>query len=146
MNYKNVHVSAVLTAQSVTSNFKAHISGKVETFCIVLLSVSSWTCLPIFLLKSVHILPTQSKKNSWHVFFLRHGVDITVTKRCIYLYKSKVLPFLGCSSAVRIFNCSSVISKMLEFEIKWVTAWIVSMSLESTWESQAPFNFDNSLS
>ena len=48
---QNVHVSTALTVQSVTSNFakvSAHILGEVVTFSLVLLSISSWTCLQCF--------------------------------------------------------------------------------------------------
>jgi len=73
--YLNVHVSTVLTVQYVASNFPkillAYILGEVETFNTVLLSVSSWTCLPIFIEIGLHLTKTE-QKISWHVY--RHGV------------------------------------------------------------------------
>jgi len=61
-------------AQSVTSNL-SRISGELGTSCIVLLSVYSGTCLPIFIDIGSYLTDKEQKK-SWHVFLLRHGVYI----------------------------------------------------------------------
>ena len=51
----------------------AHILGEVSNFCIVSLTVSSWTCLPIFIEIGLYLTDTE-QKIGWDVFFLRHCV------------------------------------------------------------------------
>jgi len=50
----------------------AHTIGEVCNFCIVLLSVSSRTCLTIFIEMGLYLADTQSKK--YIGTFFRHGV------------------------------------------------------------------------
>jgi len=77
MIHSNVHVIGALTARSDTSNFPnvvlVRISGEVGTLCTVLLSVYSWTCLPIYFEIGSHLTDTE-QKISWHVFFETRGI------------------------------------------------------------------------
>jgi len=61
-----VHVSTALTAQFF--HILAHILGEVGTFGIVLLSVPSWTCLPIFIEIGSYLI-NKEQKNKLARFF-----------------------------------------------------------------------------
>ena len=61
----------------------AYILCEVDTICIVLLRVSYWTFLPIFIEFSLYLTDIEQKNKLAR--FLRHGVEIHKCKKNILL-------------------------------------------------------------